>query len=295
MPEKVKTAVGPQFWPAPAKLNLMLRITGRRTDGYHNLQTVFQLIDFGDEIAIEPIESGKIVSLTSIPGVSRDADLTLRAAQRLKDVSGTPMGAAISTKKILPLGAGLGAGSSCAATVLCVLNKLWRTGLNLDELSAVGLALGADVPVFVRGVSAWAEGIGEVLTPLELPDRWYLVLLPGVYVSTAEVFADPALTRNSSAITIRAFLAGLIDGAVENSCRASVVLRYPQIGEALNWLEANSAAQFVGMTGTGSSLFAAFTDRGTAREVLENIPAPWSGFVARGVNKSPLHRVASFT
>ncbi len=294
MTEKIETAARPRFWPAPAKLNLMLRITGRRADGYHNLQTVYQLIDFGDEIAIDPMDCGKIVSLTPIPGVSRDNDLTLRAAQRLKDVSGSPMGAAISTTKNTPLGAGLGAGSSCAATVLCVLNQLWRTGLNIDELSTIGLALGADVPIFVRGVSAWAEGIGEILTPLELPDRWYLVLLPGVHVSTAEVFADPALTRNSSAITIRAFLAGLIDGAVENSCLAPVVSRYPQIGEALNWLEANSASQLVGMTGTGSSLFAAFTNERTAREVLEKVPAPWSGFVARGVNQSPLHTVASF-
>ena len=218
----------------------------------------------------------------------------MRAARRLKDVTGSPMGAALSIKKNLPLGAGLGGGSSCAATVLCVLNQLWRTGLTLDELSTIGLTLGADVPVFVRGVSAWAEGIGEILTPLELPDRWYLVLLPGVHVSTAEVFADPALTRNSSAITIRAFLTGLNDGAVDNVCCAPVVSHYPQIGEALNWLESNSASQLVGMTGTGSSLFAAFADERTARSVLENIPTPWSGFVAQGVSKSPLHKMARF-
>ncbi len=294
MIDKPETTAATGIWPAPAKLNLLLRITGRRADGYHDLQTVFQLLDFGDEISLDALDSGEIVSLTPIPGVAERDDLMLRAAHRLKNATASPMGVAISVKKNLPMGAGLGGGSSGAATVLCVLNQLWGTGLSVEQLCTIGLALGADVPVFVRGASAWAEGVGETLTPLDLPDRWYLVLLPGVHVSTAQVFADPALTRNSSAITIRAFLTGQIDSAVENVCQAPVIARYPQIGEALDWLAVDSASRVVGMTGTGSSLFAAFGDERSARRVLERIPAPWTGFVARGVNKSPLHTMANF-
>jgi len=169
MIDKIEAAAAPKIWPAPAKLNLMLRITGRRADGYHNLQTVFQLLDFGDEIALEVLDSGEIVSLTPIPGVAESDDLMLRAAHRLKNTTGSPKGAAISVKKNLPMGAGLGGGSSCAATVLCALNHLWATGLSVEQLSAIGLALGADVPVFVRGDSAWAEGVGQNLKCLPIP------------------------------------------------------------------------------------------------------------------------------
>ncbi len=279
----------PRFWPAPAKLNLMLRVTARRADGYHLLQTVFQLLDIGDELIINPLSSGEIKRVNPIAGVDEQDDLTLRAAKQLKQVTGSSMGVVLSVRKRLPMGAGLGGGSSNAATVLYALNHLWQTGLSVDELATIGLTLGADVPVFVKGASAWAEGVGEQLVPIALPDRWFLVLLPGVHVTTAEVFSDPTLTRNSAAITIRAFLDKQLDGVVQNDCQAVVVKRYPEIGKALNWLEANAVSRSIGMTGTGSSLFAVFIDECSARDVLEKIPTPWTGFVARGVNTSPLH------
>ena len=279
----------PRFWPAPAKLNLMLRVTARRADGYHLLQTVFQLLDIGDELIINPLSSGEIKRVNPIAGVDEQDDLTLRAAKQLKQATGSSMGVVLSVRKRLPMGAGLGGGSSNAATVLYALNNLWQTGLSVDELATIGLTLGADVPVFVKGASAWAEGVGEQLVPIALPDRWFLVLLPGVHVTTAEVFSDPTLTRNSAAITIRAFLDKQLDGVVQNDCQAVVVKRYPEIGKALNWLEANAVSRSIGMTGTGSSLFAVFIDECSARDVLEKIPTPWTGFVARGVNTSPLH------
>lgn len=257
---------------------------------------MFQLLDIGDDTSIEICHCGDIKLSAPTAGVSEQDDLILRAATLLKQASNSPMGANLRVNKKLPMGAGLGGGSSNAATVLYALNHLWKTGLTIDELANIGLTLGADVPVFIHGASAWAEGIGDRLTPLILPNRWFLVLNPNIHVATAKVFADPALTRNSSAITIRDFLGRELNATIHNDCQSVVMVRYPEIGEALNWLATHvalnqTASGPVGMTGTGSSLYAVFADEHSAQSVLEKIPAPWTGFVARGVNISPLHKV----
>lgn len=271
-------------WPAPAKLNLFLHITGRRADGYHLLQTVFQLLDTGDEIHLRPREDGLIRRLNDLPGVPEAEDLVVRAALALQAGSGCALGADIEVDKRLPMGGGLGGGSSDAATVLVALNRLWRTELSVDELAAIGVRLGADVPVFVRGHSAWAEGVGEHLEAVELPARWYLVVSPGLAVSTAEIFTASELTRDCAPITIRAFLS---QGG-GNVCEPVVVARYPQVGDMLGWLAELPGAVDSRMTGTGACAYAAFDDESTAREALIRLPARWQGFVARGVNRSPL-------
>ena len=277
--------------PAPAKLNLMLRVTGRRDDGYHDLQTVFQMLDYGDQVDVGSRNDGRIVARHSIDGIAPDDDLAVRAARCLQRASGITLGADIRVHKRLPMGAGLGGGSSDAASVMLALNRLWDLDWPLSRLAEVGLALGADVPVFIHGHSAWAEGVGESLEPITLPTRWFVVLCPGVHVSTAQVFGDRRLTRNSPPITIRDFLAGQLDTGVRNDCEAVVRQLFPEVGEALDWLHNASAglAKTVGMTGTGSSLFAGVDNEPAARALCDSIPRRWRGFVARGVDRSPAH------
>jgi len=268
-------------WPAPAKLNLMLRVVGRRPDGYHELQTVFQLIDRCDRLHFRIREDGNIRRLDGPAGVAPEHDLTVRAATALQRRSGCRLGADIRIEKRLPMGGGLGGGSSDAATTLVALNRLWRLGLEEDVLAGLGLALGADVPVFVRGRAAWGEGVGERLTPLELPTPWYLVLIPECHVATAAVFSAPELKRDSAPITLEAFLAG----DTLNDCLSVVRNRYAPVAAALEWLGGHGEAR---LTGTGACVFAAFEEEHAAREVLEKVPEGWRGFVARGLNRSPL-------
>src|SRR5246500_6020256 len=237
-----------RHWPAPAKLNLFLHVTGRRADGYHELQTLFQLIDLCDTITISLRGDGLIERPAGPAGVAPEADLTLRAALALKQATGTRQGADLRVHKRIPQGAGLGGGSSDAATTLLALNELWGCRLSLQDLASLALPLGADVPVFIQGSSAWAEGIGERLTPVSLPERWYVIIYPGVGVGTRELFQSPELTRNSPLITIRAFF----ESGGRNDCEPAVRARVPQVAEALEWLARSAPAH---LTGTGSCVF----------------------------------------
>jgi 4-diphosphocytidyl-2-C-methyl-D-erythritol kinase len=269
-------------WPAPAKLNLFLHITGRRPDGYHELQSVFQFLDFGDRLWFETTRQSGIVLEGGLAGIAPGEDLVERAARRLAGLSGCRRGARIRLDKRLPAGGGLGGGSSDAATTLVALNELWGLGLGTGQLARLALDLGADVPVFVRGQAAWAEGIGEKLTPLpDLDEPWYLVVDPHISVSTAEIFSDPGLTRNGPSLKIADFLSG----AGVNHLEPVVVRRYPEVGKALNWLSKHHPAR---MTGSGACVFARCTGRDQALALLRQLPAPWTGFVARGRNRSPL-------
>lgn len=287
-------------WPAPAKLNLFLHLVGRRADGYHLLQTAFQFLGHGDTLHFRPRNDQAVRLLTPLPGVTDEDNLVLRAAHALRQAGGVRQGVDIALDKRLPAGSGLGGGSSDAATVLVALDHLWGLGLGTDRLAGLGLGLGADVPVFVRGRAAWAEGIGERLTPLVLPEHWYLVVTPPVHVATREVFGATELTRDCPPITISDFLCG----GGGNVCEAVVCRRYPAVAEVLERLRQLSAAvpadtpaprTFPGaaagevrMTGTGSSVFAAFDDEATARAVQRSLPPQWPAFVARGRNRSPL-------
>lgn len=273
-------------WPAPAKLNLFLHVCGRREDGYHLLQTVFQLLDYGDSLRFEVREDGLIRRQSDLPGVVADDDLCVRAARLLQAATGTLLGADIRLEKRLPMGGGLGGGSSDAATTLVALNQLWRTGLDEDALATLGLRLGADVPVFVRGRSAWGEGVGEVLEPVELGPAWYVVISPGCQVSTARVFTAPELTRNTPRIKMAAFRAA----QARNDCEPVVRALYPEVGKALDWLADHGPAQ---LTGTGDCVFARFADEAEARRVLDAVQTPWRAFVAQGVDVSPLRLAAS--
>jgi 4-diphosphocytidyl-2-C-methyl-D-erythritol kinase len=273
------------MWPAPAKLNLFLHILGRRPDGYHELQTCFQFIDLCDEITIEVRTDGQIRRALDIPGLPESADLCLRAAHALKEAAGSPLGADIRLRKRIPIGGGLGGGSSDAATCLVALNKLWELNLPTGILAALGLKLGADVPVFVHGRAAWAEGVGERLTPLYPPlapvETNYLILKPNVFVSTAEVFQDPELTRNSAPITIHGFLAS----GGRNDCLGVVRRRYPEVAHALDWLSLFGAAR---LTGTGACVFLACETMDLGQEIMRKMPPEFVGFLARGLNDSPL-------
>jgi 4-diphosphocytidyl-2-C-methyl-D-erythritol kinase len=268
--------------PCPAKLNLFLHITGRRVDGYHELQTLFQLLDVGDRLDISPRPDGQIVLTEDLPGVAREDNLVIKAANCLRAHTGSPAGAQLTLHKRLPLGGGIGGGSSNAASALLGLNHLWRTGLDLDTLAQLGASLGADVPVFVRGKTAWAEGIGEALQPVQLPESWYLVAVPGVAVSTAKIFQHPGLTRDSTPITMRAFL----EEGGRNDCQPLVESLYPEVKDAVDWLTRFSPAR---LTGTGACVFARFATEQQARAALAERPAQLNGFVAKGVNESLLH------
>jgi len=269
-------------WPAPAKLNLFLHVTGRRADGYHELQTLFQLIDLCDTVAISVREDGQIERPVGPPQVPFEADLTVRAARALQSATGTRLGASLKVRKRIPQGGGLGGGSSDAATTLLALNEMWNCGLSLSELASLASPLGADVPVFVQGSSAWAEGIGERLTPVTLPGTWYVVIYPGVSMSTREVFQSPELTRNSPLITIRAFF----ESGGRNDCEAVVRSRAPQVAEALEWLARFAPAR---LTGTGSCVFSACGSASDAERLAARVPDRWMSFVAQGLNTSPVH------
>jgi 4-diphosphocytidyl-2-C-methyl-D-erythritol kinase len=275
---------GETLWPAPAKLNLFLHVTGRRADGYHELQTVFQLIDLCDTIGITVREDGRIERVAGPSQVDPESDLTVRAARALQAATGTRLGAALRVLKRVPMGGGLGGGSSDAATVLLGLNSLWGCGLPVDDLARLGLPLGADVPVFVRGSSAWGEGVGESLEPLELPESWYVVIHPRVHVGTRDVFQSPELTRNSPIITIRAFF----QSGGRNDCEPVVRARFPEVAEALDWLGRFAPAR---LTGTGSCIFAPCATAIEAERVAARVPDRWSSFVARGLNRSPVHEM----
>jgi 4-diphosphocytidyl-2-C-methyl-D-erythritol kinase len=268
-------------WPAPAKLNLFLHVTGRRPDGYHTLQTVFQLVDLADELHFVPRANGEIRRLAGPAEVPAEEDLCIRAARRLQAAAGRGLGADIRLEKRIPVQGGLGGGSSDAATTLVALNEIWGLRLPVETLAAIGLTLGADVPLFVHGRSAWGEGVGERLTPLELPERHYAIVFPGVGISTAEVFQAPELTRKTPETTIRGFL----KAGGRNDCEPVVTGRSPEVRRALAWLAERGKAQ---VTGTGSCVFAAFADRGSAQAALDGLPPGWRGFVARGLDRSPL-------
>ena len=269
-------------WPAPAKLNLFLHVTGRRADGYHELQTLFQLIDLCDTVAITVREDGLIERPVGPPQVPCEADLTVRAARALQSATGTRLGASLKVRKRIPQGGGLGGGSSDAATTLLALNEMWDCGLSLSELASLSRPLGADVPVFVQGSSAWAEGVGERLTPVTLPAKWYVVIYPGVSMSTREVFQSAELTRNSPLITIRAFF----ESGGRNDCEPVVRARAPQVAEALEWLARFAPAR---LTGTGSCVFSACGSAGDAERLAARVPDRWMSFVAQGLNASPVH------
>jgi 4-diphosphocytidyl-2-C-methyl-D-erythritol kinase len=271
----------PAAWPAPAKLNLMLRIVGRRADGYHLLQTVFQFIDLADTLWFEVRTDGVIRREGGLFGLPEEADLVVRAARLLQQHCVTGLGASIRYQKRIPAGGGLGGGSSDAATTLVALNHLWKCGLSRADLARLGLELGADVPIFIHGRAAWAEGVGESLTDVEPPETSYVLLAPAVHVETGKVFQDPDLTRNSRRITIRDFLAG---DAV-NDCLSVVRKSYPQVAQAFDWLDKNLQAR---LTGTGACVFAACSDRAQAEAVLRDRPQGLDGWVIEGSNRSPL-------
>ncbi|SCC64130.1 4-(cytidine 5'-diphospho)-2-C-methyl-D-erythritol kinase [Kosakonia oryziphila] len=274
-------------WPAPAKLNLFLYITGQRADGYHTLQTLFQFLDYGDTLTIEPRSDGEIRLLTPVAGVPDEENLIVRAARLLvKHASETGRypeggGADIAIDKRLPMGGGLGGGSSNAATVLVALNHLWCCQLSVDELAALGLQLGADVPVFVRGHAAFAEGIGEILTPVNPPEKWYLVAHPGVSIPTPVIFQDPELPRATPKRSIET----LLNCEFGNDCEVIARKRFREVDAALSWLLEYAPSR---LTGTGACVFSEFDTESAARQVLEQAPEWLHGFVARGVNLSPL-------
>lgn len=267
--------------PAPAKLNLFLHVLGRRPDGYHDIQTLFQLLDRGDELVLRPRSDGRITRSRGPANVAADDDLAVRAARLLRRAGGVRAGADIEIRKSIPMGGGLGGGSSDAATVLVALNALWGLGQPAEALAALGAELGADVPVFVLGRSAWGEGIGTRLTPVELPPRWYAVVKPPCSVPTAAVFEAPELTRNSPPMRISGFLSG----GGRNDCLGVVLERFPAVARALDWLGGFGEAR---LTGTGACVYAAFDDMAAAEAVIAALPAGYEGFAARGVNRSPL-------
>ncbi|HEV7489160.1 MAG TPA: 4-(cytidine 5'-diphospho)-2-C-methyl-D-erythritol kinase [Rhodanobacteraceae bacterium] len=276
-------------WPAPAKLNLFLHIVGRRADGFHLLQTAFQLLDWGDDLRFRVREDGAIRRVNPLPGVAEESDLGVRAALALREATGCRLGTDIAIDKRVPIGGGLGGGSSDAATVLVALNALWGTGLDENALAAIGLALGADVPLFVRGRSAWAEGVGEELTPIDLPERWYVVVDPGVAVPTRELFQVPELTRNSPRLTIPLFGSGVVAGnAFESVARA----RFAGVGAALDWLGSHGEAR---LSGSGGCVFATVASRDAGAALIDHCPVGMRAWVVRGVAESPLHgRVAAW-
>jgi len=301
---------GLEVFPAPAKLNLMLHVLGRRADGYHRLQTVFRFLDHGDEVRLRVREDGAIHRLRDVPGIPADDDLSVRAARLLQTATGTTQGADIELTKRLPQGGGLGGGSSDAATVLLALNHLWRTGLARPDLQALGLKLGADVPVFIFGESAVGEGVGEVLTPIALPDAWYVVLVPEAAVATSRIFAHPELKRDSKPIKIQGFSvvespADATENATENASKNAtenaianaandlqdlVCQLYPDVARHLEWLRQHGPAR---MTGSGACVFSAFETEAAAREVRAQLPPAMRGFVARGLDRHPLRELAA--
>ena len=280
---------GPDF-PAPAKLNLFLHVVGRRADGYHLLQSAFVLLDFGDTLRLRVRDDGRIVRLSDLPGVPAESDLVVRAARRLQEATGTRLGVDIEVEKRIPMGGGLGGGSSDAATVLVGLDRLWRCGLGPEALAELGLALGADVPFFVRGRNAWVEGIGERIRPLAIPPAWYVVLVPPVAVPTPLVFAAPELTRDTEPLKMEDFSTHLRDGQLRNDLEPVVTARFPEVASHLRWLSAHGEAR---LTGSGGCVFAAFGSREAAQAVFDRRPAGMAGFVARGLEHHALFDAAA--
>lgn len=272
-----------QLWPSPAKLNLFLYITGQRANGYHELQTLFQFVDYGDSLSFVPRNDGQIVLTTPIEGVADEDNLVVRAARLLQRHANSSLGADISLIKRIPMGGGLGGGSSNAATVLVALNTLWECGLSDQQLAALGVTLGADVPVFVMGHAAFAEGIGEILQPVEPQEKWYLVAHPGVHIPTPMIFGDPELTRD----TLKRPINVLLSTAWTNDCQPIAIKRFCEVEQLVSWLLEYAPSR---MTGTGACVFAEFATEHEARQVLNQIPSSVTGFVAKGVNVSPLHR-----
>jgi len=275
--------------PSPAKLNLMLHITGRRPDGYHTLQTLFQFLDYGDTLSYRLRTDDQLTLTPQVEGVGQEENLIIKAARKLQTIAAErclPVpGADITLKKILPMGGGLGGGSSNAATTLLALNQLWNLELSLEQLADIGLSLGADVPVFVKGQAAFAEGVGEILTPTpELPEKWFLIACPNVHVNTGEVFSNKSLTRDTDPISIRTALRE--EG--NNDCQTVVSMNYPEIGNTLNLLNKFSSAK---LTGTGACVFSSFDSSSEAIRVSEQLPADVRYFIAKGVNVSPTHKV----
>ncbi|MEZ9453424.1 4-(cytidine 5'-diphospho)-2-C-methyl-D-erythritol kinase [Vibrio splendidus] len=272
----------PTHWPSPAKLNLFLYITGRRDNGYHELQTLFQFVEFGDELTVSANSETSSITITpEIPGVALEDNLIWKAATALQQYTSTSFGADIELKKVLPMGGGIGGGSSNAATVLVALNYLWQLNLSDDQLAEIGLQLGADVPVFVRGHAAFAEGVGEQLQPANPDEKWYLVVKSQVSIATADIFRHSELTRN----TPKRALATLLEQEYVNDCEKIVRMLYPEVDKQLSWLLQYAPSR---LTGTGSCVFAEFSSKKEAESVLEQLPDTVSAFVARGRNISPL-------
>jgi len=269
-------------WPAPAKLNLMLRIIGRRADGYHLLQTVFQFIDLCDWITFHPIREDRVSLYRTLPGVAESDDLTVRAARLLKAETGYAGGVAIEVEKKLPMGGGLGGGSSDAATTLVALNHLWGLGLPIKRLMHLGLRLGADVPVFVFGQAAWGEGVGERLEPIRVPECWTVVIRPDCHVNTGEIFSDKNLTRDSKSIKMADFIAG----QCQNDCLDVVGRRYKAVGEALIALSEFAQGR---LTGTGACVFAQFDSEQAAKSAYQALAGKWQCYLVKGLNESPLY------
>jgi 4-diphosphocytidyl-2-C-methyl-D-erythritol kinase len=274
-------------WPAPAKINLFLHVIGRRSDGYHLLQTAFQFLDYSDALSFRVTPHGEIRRTRELRHVDAAADLTLRAARLLKKTAGVSRGVDVTIEKRIPVGSGLGGGSSDAATTLCALNELWQTGLSTDELADLGLKLGADVPVFVRGRAAFAEGVGERLTPIELPEPWYVVLVPPIQVPTAEVFAAFARARGLTPYTPPRTIRDLHGGSGRNDLEAVVRGRYPEVEQAFSYLARHGRTR---MTGSGGAAFLEVADAEQGRSILASAPAGGTGFVTRGMNRHPLLR-----
>lgn len=268
-------------WPAPAKLNLFLHVVGRRADGYHLLQTLFRFVDYGDTLRFAPRDDGAVVLATPLPGVPPESDLTVRAARLLQAEAGCEQGVTISLEKRLPMGGGLGGGSSDAATILLALNHLWQLGLSRVRLQEIGLALGADVPIFVFGRNAFAEGVGEALTPIDLPEAWYVVLEPPVQVPTVEIFRRPELKRDTAAIAAVDWRPGFGGNDLEPVATAL----YHEVAEHIGWL---SAYGNVRMSGSGACVFAEFEGRHEAEAVAAQLPPGMRGWVARGLPRHPL-------
>ncbi len=271
-----------EWLPAPAKINLFLHVVGRRDDGYHLLQTVFRLVDLHDNLRFRPAKDGEIRLLTDLPGVDPQSNLVIRAALALRAATGCHLGTTIEIDKHIPMGGGLGGGSSDAATTLIALNALWELGLARAALMRIGLSLGADVPVFVMGRNAFAEGIGEALVPLDLGPAWYLILTPDVMVSTGPIFSDPTLTRDTERTTIPAFFAG---EKLANDLEPVVRRRYPQVARYLDWLSTHGSAR---MSGSGSSVFAEFPTESAARAVAAQLEPGMKGLVVCGLLRHPL-------
>ena len=272
--------------PAPAKLNLFLHVVGRRPDGYHLLQTLFRFIDLHDTLHFTLREDGAVRRTNAVEGVTEEQDLCVRAARLLQSETGCALGVDIAVEKRIPMGGGLGGGSSDAATTLVALNRLWSLGLPRQRLMQLGLRLGADVPVFIFGENAFAEGVGEELQAYPLPEAWYVVLFPPVHVPTPEIFAHPELTRDTVSITMRALAKGQFEQQLRNDLQSVVCRLYPEVGRYITWLSNFGNAM---MTGSGACVFAEFASRSRAEAVLQQLPHGMRGVVAQGLARHPLH------